>query len=231
MSVTFLLILLAGSAFLTRNANGSPHYNFIFPLESSTANVKLTPKKVMNFSAFTLCVRAFTELNREYSLFSYATSARTNELLLLSKSKETFEMFIGDRSVTITAKNVHQTWNHVCVTWNSNTGLVGLWMNGVRSVRKSLAKGHTIALGGVVIIGQDQDILEGGFDASQSFVGELNSVNLWDYLLSPQEIHDAREMKYSAVGNVIDMGTIKYCLTGDVVVEEITEPCNINVTC
>ncbi|XP_043944534.1 serum amyloid P-component-like [Protopterus annectens] len=229
MYLRLVLVLLTGSACLMRNAIGLSHNTFIFSVESSTDYVMLTPEKEMKFDAFTLCLRAFTDLTRAYSLFSYASYTKDNDFLLYALSKEMYSIYVGGSHVTFKANSVQQTWNHICATWDSNTGLSGLWMNGVRSVRKMLAKGYTIRSGGVIVLGQEQDRPGGGFDAAQSFVGELNSVNLWDYVLSPQEIHDASEMMYRAAGNVIDWSTVKLNMTENVAVVKDSDTCKINV--
>ena len=55
---------------------------FIFPEESDTAYVTLIPTVRKPLRSFTLCLKAFTDLTRPYSLFSYSTKSKDNELLL-----------------------------------------------------------------------------------------------------------------------------------------------------
>ncbi|XP_043943233.1 mucosal pentraxin-like [Protopterus annectens] len=208
---------------------GSPYYDLVFPQQSSTDYVKLTPVKEMSLTAFTLCIRAFTDLDRPYSLFSYATSSKDNELLLFATAKDQYEFNIANNNVLFRVTNLRSTWNHFCVTWDSRTGLLELRINGERLVRKGLAKGYTIKSGGVIILGQEQDSLEGGFQADQSFVGELNNVNLWDYVLTPQQIRAATYGTLSIPGNVIDWGTVEYAIKGYVIVVTDKEQCSSNI--
>ena len=51
-----------------------------------------------------------------------------------------------------------------------------------------LAQGHTIVAGGSLVLGQDQDNVGGGFDASQAFVGDISHVNLVGKMLTDNEI-------------------------------------------
>ncbi|KAI5621027.1 pentraxin fusion protein [Silurus asotus] len=48
---------------------------FLFPKESNSAYVRITPKNPLNLQAFTLCMRIATELKgrREIILFAYRT--------------------------------------------------------------------------------------------------------------------------------------------------------------
>jgi hypothetical protein len=39
-----------------------------------------------------------------------------------------------------------------------------------------------------IVLGQEQDSYGGNFDVSQSFVGEIGDLYMWDSVLSPQEI-------------------------------------------
>lgn len=221
-TLSFLALLLLFSFATVFGNNGSAN-NLIFPEQSATSYVKLIPTKEMNLNEFTLCVRAFTDLSRPYSLFSYAAANSANELLLYAISRDSYDVNIGGKTIRFKIFSAKDDWNHICITWESKTGLVGLWVNGIPSVRKGLAKSYTIKSGGVVLLGQEQDSVEGGFNAAESFVGEINDVNLWDYILSSKEIHAVYYGAQAAHGNVIDWHIIKYTSFGYVVVENVQQ--------
>lgn len=46
-----------------------------------------------------------------------------------------------------------------------------------------------LPLSGLLVLGQDQDELDGGYTASQSFLGQVTGLTLWGSGLGPQEIH------------------------------------------
>lgn len=49
--------------------------------------------------------------------------------------------------------------------------------------------GSVICLGGgALVLGQDQDQRGEGFNPVESFVGSLSQLNIWDYVLSPQQV-------------------------------------------
>uniref|UniRef100_A0A8C1IIW6 Si:ch211-234p6.9 n=1 Tax=Cyprinus carpio TaxID=7962 RepID=A0A8C1IIW6_CYPCA len=106
---------------------------------------------------------------------------------------------------------------HLCVTWDSATGLTASWVDGHHSLFKIYRKGHSIRPGGTVLLGQDPDAYVSTFDRDQSFVGEITDVHMWDHVLSGSQIkvvYSNQELK----GNVFDWNTIRYDIRGDVLV-------------
>lgn len=43
--------------------------------------------------------------------------------------------------------------------------------------------------GGALVVGQEQDQKGEGFNPAESFVGSISQLNLWDYVLSPQQVN------------------------------------------
>ena len=56
---------------------------------------------------------------------------------------------------------------------------------------------------GAIVLGQEQDSYIGGFSKSQSLKGNLTSVNMWDKVLTAQEISDLAKSFRSGEGNII----------------------------
>ena len=49
---------------------------------------------------------------------------------------------------------------------------------------------------GVLVLGQDQDALGDGFEADQAFSGELTQFNIWDRVLTQDEIEPIAKWVY-----------------------------------
>ena len=65
--------------------------------------------------------------------------------------------------------------------WESAPGIAELWEDGNPTVRRSLEKeGILYGDKGKHFQGQEQDSFGGNFDKSQSLVGDVGDVNLWD---------------------------------------------------
>lgn len=80
--------------------------------------------------------------------------------------------------------------HHISVTWDNKAGNWQLYMNGqLAESGTGLNKGHVIPRGGTAVIGQDQDIMGGGFELQDAFgPGVVGSLNMWDKILSECDI-------------------------------------------
>ena len=70
--------------------------------------------------------------------------------------------------------------------------------------------------GGALVLGQEQDSLGGSFQASQSFIGEMTGVNIWDHVIGDEEIKSMSMSCHSGVGNVFQWPDFKPYLKGSV---------------
>lgn len=107
---------------------------------------------------------------------------------------------------------------HLCITWDSRTGMAALFMDGKKSVTKvnTETRAHTVHPGGKVLLGQDPDVYLGDFEAKQSFIGDIQDVNMWDSVLPGSTIHDLFSGKRVSRGNVLDWETADLKVTGNV---------------
>ena len=76
--------------------------------------------------------------------------------------------------------------------------------------------GQVIRGGGVLVLGQDQDSVGGGFSAGDSFIGEMTDVNIWDRVITDQEITRMSKSCFTGVGNVFQWSDFKAHLKGSV---------------
>ncbi|XP_069334622.1 mucosal pentraxin-like [Eulemur rufifrons] len=210
--------ILLGVLLLTTVAGGVPANSdmtgkvFIFPKESATAYVSLIPKVKKPLQNFTLCLKAFTDLTRPYSLFSYSIPSQDNELLLFVKKMGVYMLYIGNSEVTFNAPPSPYIPTHVCASWESASGIAELWVNGKLLGRKGVRQGYSVGSEAKIILGQEQDSFGGQFDASQSFVGEIWDVSLWDHVLPLKEMHDLCNS-----GNILNWQDLTYEDNGYVV--------------
>lgn len=54
-----------------------------------------------------------------------------------------------------------------------------------------------------MIIGQEQDSLGGSFEATQSYVGHMTGLNIWNRVLGPSEISGVSKSCIDGSGNVL----------------------------
>ncbi|XP_006178333.2 mucosal pentraxin [Camelus ferus] len=211
--------LLPGVLLLVFLSEGMTHSDlggkaFIFPEESNTAYVSLIPRLKKPLKNFTLCLKAFTDLSRSYSLFSYSTKSRDNELLLFVSKVGEYMLHVGNAAVTFKVPPSPYAPVHLCASWESASGIAELWVNGKPMGRKGLQKGYYVKQEASIILGQEQDSFGGSFDAKQSFVGEIWDVSLWDRVVP---LRDMCASCYN--GNVLSWQALTYKDKGYVVVK------------
>ena len=69
---------------------------------------------------------------------------------------------------------------------------------------------------GILVIGQEQDSFGGRFDATQSYVGELTDLNIWNRVLDAREVSSLSKSCHGGRGNVKKWSDFKVGLGGDV---------------
>ncbi|XP_020633966.3 C-reactive protein-like [Pogona vitticeps] len=192
---------------------------FVFPTASNSAAVFLKAPLQQPLTSFTVCLRYYTLLTRAYGLFSYATRRNSNELLLYKFNPNQYSLYLGGSNVSfdLPEKQGSQSdWEHICVSWDSATGLVELWVDDHLLPRMGMKKGYSINPEASIVLGQDQDSFGGGFDINQSLVGEISDVYMWDRVLTPDEVNlvwndlrvdnsliDWRDLDYETRGYVV----------------------------
>ncbi|ESO92606.1 hypothetical protein LOTGIDRAFT_233055 [Lottia gigantea] len=95
-------------------------------------------------------------------------------------------------------------WHHIVVTWSSNRGAWKIYKDGlIIDSGWDLSTGRPVPGGGMFIIGQEQDVVGGEFSTSESFVGSLTHLNVWDDELPLYTIEDMRITCNKYLGNVL----------------------------
>ncbi|XP_009897176.2 serum amyloid P-component [Dryobates pubescens] len=191
---------------------------FVFRKDPSDAFVQLRARLEQPLQNFTLCLRSYTDLARPHSLFSYATKAQDNEILLFKPKPTEYRLYVGGKFVTFRLPEGGTDWHHVCASWESATGVAQFWLNGKPWPRKGLQRGYTVGAEAAILLGQEQDTFGGGFDFYNSFSGELADVYLWDTELSPDKMR-AAYLSLRLPPALLAWRSLSYQVKGDVVVK------------
>ncbi|XP_026155176.1 sushi, von Willebrand factor type A, EGF and pentraxin domain-containing protein 1 isoform X2 [Mastacembelus armatus] len=119
---------------------------------------------------------------------SYAVEGIDNSFLLIDYNGWVLYVNGKQRITDCPAVNTGQ-WYHIGVSWRSWDGDWRVYINGKPSDGgKGLSVGTTIPAGGALVLGQDQDQRGEGFNPVESFVGSISQLNIWDRVLTPQQI-------------------------------------------
>ncbi|XP_018612231.1 neuronal pentraxin-1-like isoform X1 [Scleropages formosus] len=180
-------------------------FQLTFPLRTNYMYAKVK-KSLPEMYAFTVCM--WLKSNASPSVgtpFSYAVPGQANELVLIGWGNNPMEILINDKMAKLPFVINDGKWHHICITWTTRDGVWEAFQDGViRGNGENLAPYHPIKPQGVLVLGQEQDTLGGGFDATQAFVGNMANFNMWDRKLSSGEIYNLATCSSKAqTGNVL----------------------------
>ncbi|XP_049901631.1 serum amyloid P-component-like [Epinephelus moara] len=219
-SLLLLMVMVATCCATPEDLSGKV---FVFPKEGTTDYVKLLTSKT-EFTSLTTCLRFQTDITRNYGLFSMATPSHNNAFLIFKlNSVDHIRIEVEDaKSDFLSLSFPPNTWHSMCATWHSDNGLAQLWVDGKATIKRFIKTG-TITGAPITILGQEQDSYGKGFDASQSFIGMMTDVHMWDSVLSTSEIKHYMDHVHFPPGNVFNWRALEYTITGQVLVEEQSE--------
>ncbi|XP_077917424.1 adhesion G protein-coupled receptor D2 [Halichoerus grypus] len=132
------------------------------------------------------------------ALFSLAAPALPNALQLRAFAEPGGAVHAalvvrGHHAPFLAAFRADGRWHHLCATWEQRGGSWALFADGRRRAgARGLGAGHPVPAGGILVLGQDQDSLGGGFSARDAFSGNLTGFHLWARALSPAQLRRAR---------------------------------------
>ncbi|KAM5298505.1 sushi, von Willebrand factor type A, EGF and pentraxin domain-containing protein 1 [Ctenodactylus gundi] len=120
---------------------------------------------------------------------SYATEDDSDNTFLLTDYNGWVLYVNGKEKITNCPAVNDGSWHHIAVTWTSAGGVWKFYVDGKFSDGGTgLSVGTPIPGGGALVLGQEQDKKGEGFNPAESFVGSISQLNLWDYVLSPQQV-------------------------------------------
>ncbi|XP_030248711.1 serum amyloid P-component-like [Sparus aurata] len=221
MAFLLLLAMLTACAATPQDLSSKM---FTFPEETQTANVRLTTSGQM-FKAVTVCLRSITDLSRAHALFSLATPSSDNGFLIFKgAANNIISVSVVNTDAGFRGQDYKlNTWHPICSTWDSESGLAQLWLDGKPSIRKFT--GGSNITNPIVILGQEQDSYGGKFDRRQSFIGMITDVHMWDHTLSSCEVQRYVDDRNFSPGNVLNWRALEFQTTGRVLIENKQLPC------
>ncbi|XP_042293985.1 pentraxin-4 isoform X2 [Sceloporus undulatus] len=180
----------------------------VFPNASTENFAAFRPSFLTGLLELSLCSWVRTQARYLGTILSYATEENDNKLVLHGRDaapRNAVHFVIGDpafRELPV-GRILDGKWHHLCVLWSSIQGRYWFYVDRrVVSMGSHFRKGYEIPPGGSLILGQEQDSLGGGFEPSESFVGFLAGLALWDRILAPGEVSGI------AVGNGLPRGPL-----------------------
>ena len=140
----------------------------------------------------------------DYSVISYAVTGSSNEFGVIVENDRlrlTLQTSTFEASDVSRAAITDGAWHFVALTWEET--LAQFYFDGeavgspvpteagfevLERVSVPVAGPLELSPGGTLVLGQDQDSLDGGYSAAQALVGGLDEVAIYDRALSPEQI-------------------------------------------
>ncbi|XP_006149837.1 pentraxin-related protein PTX3 [Tupaia chinensis] len=184
----------------------------LFPMRSKKIFGSVHLVRPMKLESLSACIWVkATEVLNKTILFSYGTKRNPYEIQLYLSS-QSIVFVVGGEENKLTADTVVSPgrWTHLCSTWNSEKGHMSLWVDGeLVATTERMATGHVVPEGGILQIGQEKNgcCVGGGFDETLAFSGRLTGFNIWDHVLSNEEIRETGSVQSCHIrGNVVGWG-------------------------
>ena len=141
-----------------------------------------------------------TGASQDNPLFSYssASGAINNEVFLTVASSGAIQLSINGVNTSSTGSLVllDGKTHALAASWDNTNGDVSFYIDGqLVSTTTGLKVGAVIAGGGTLVLGQDQDSVDGGYSTTQVFSGTLQEVRVWNKAVSAEQIAQSYQQK------------------------------------
>ncbi|XP_023290329.1 sushi, von Willebrand factor type A, EGF and pentraxin domain-containing protein 1 [Orussus abietinus] len=171
-----------------------------------------------NITQFTACLWLQAADTFNYgTVLSYATRHHDNALTFTDYNG--FVLYVNGKKIVtdITANDGH--WHFLCISWENEFGAWNISVDGViQDNGTGLASGTEIGGSGTLVVGQEQDRLGGGFSESESFLGKLTLLDVWDRVLDPEYIEKLRSSCLNYRGSLFSWNQMQEHIHGGVLI-------------
>ena len=136
------------------------------------------------------------------TLFSYAAGSPTGNdfRVQFHPLQNELSLFVNGSDVFTGAADFNGLFDgqphSIAVSWSSASGEWAIYVDGLSVASgMGLEAGNTIAAGGTLLFGQEQDFNGGGFQTGEIFQGTLFDVRVWDRVRTASEIAESYQQK------------------------------------
>ncbi|XP_043472287.1 sushi, von Willebrand factor type A, EGF and pentraxin domain-containing protein 1-like isoform X2 [Leptopilina heterotoma] len=193
----------------------SLNYVMQFTKSGTTDYVKWTNLKE-DLSELSVClwIQSLDKFNYG-TVLSYANQIYDNAVTLTDYNGFVFYIN-GQKVITdITANDGY--WHFLCFTWQGSNGQWNAYLDGKLFTNgTSLSNGTLIKGDGILIVGQEQDKIGGQLSESESFIGKIAHLNLWDTVLEREAIENFGETCKNYFGNLYAWAKMRENIHGNI---------------
>jgi hypothetical protein len=137
-----------------------------------------------------------TSQTTDFAVLSYALASDSNAFLVSFVNQGPLRVAVQNTVVgtanAVTTTLADGNWHHVVLTGQVD-GQLRYYVDAELVDNLTLPSGLALSPGGVLIVGQDQDMYNGGFDVAQAFEGDIDELALYDRELDTAQIQSIFE--------------------------------------
>ena len=207
----------------------SSEYDLSFQVRVVKSYSKIK-KTIPEIVAITVAFWIRTSDTNPGTVISYATKegdvVQDNAFVL--QEYASFVLSVNNQTVFTGLRANDGQWHHVAITWESAGGTWHAYKDGVETKASSVPfqKGQVITGGGVMILGQDQDELGGGFNTEENLIGDVSQMNVFDNVLSANDIYNLVYSCDYVKGNIAAWADFREQLFGEYHVTDKSYACD-----
>ncbi len=196
--------LVVDPIFVTNQINSLPIVRF--DASRGTDGTTLVNNGFINFASSEVStIVVYQSTDNTYGLVSYATTSDNNNLLLFQNSNN-FTTFVAGTNDASGQNLSNASFQIVSHKWqNINSGEYSIFQDGGLLTSRTVASGRTISDGGCLAIGNEQDAVDGGYDANQALTGDIAEIIMFSSYLNDAQrtiIENYLKLKYGiAISN------------------------------
>ncbi|KAK3736370.1 hypothetical protein QZH41_006145 [Actinostola sp. cb2023] len=195
----------------------SPDFDLAFQDRSSAAYAEVE-KIIPDIRQFTVAVWLRTTDSKAGVPLSYAVRdggiIQDNALAIQDCSG--LNLIINNKTAYLGVDINDGAWHHLAVTWQSNSGIWKTFLDGasIKTSPTPFQQNHVIRGGGVMVAGQEQDEIGGGFNSEESFIGDMSQMNLWSRVLTDNEVYNLAQTCEHTQGDIVAWADFRESLFG-----------------
>ena len=135
------------------------------------------------------------------TLISYASASGStnNEVMLTINASGRIQISLNGTDLVSTAaftQLLDGKSHALAVSWDNTNGDIVYYIDGqLVESNTGFKAGTTIAAGGTLAIGQDQDTVDGSYDSTQRFSGTLHDIRVWNRAISSEQVAQNYQQK------------------------------------
>ena len=187
-------------------------------------------KPIPDLNALTIAFWMRTSDDNPGTVISYATKEgdKVQDNAITLQDYAGFNLFVNNETVYTGLSVNDGQWHHVAVTWESAGGTWHSYKDGakIKSSAVAFQKDEVVTGGGILILGQEQDEIGGGFNTEENFMGDVSQMNIFDYTLSANDIYNLAYSCDYVKGNVAAWGDFREQLFGEYHVTDESYACD-----